>query len=1038
VKVGEGSIFNTELGHKVHGKMVKKGCIVVKIEKVLKHNAPLPHPTGFEHTLGGALESYEIWPESDLEPHCHDHAINIPQDRVRFICTKVSLTHECMGTSMCIAKGMLVNVREDDIVEGETLGEMDFGVFLEEIDGNCEICRIGDKSIHCLVRWPINKLVDNKGVILRVKEKFKEPPKEMVIWDVIEDTNPLNKWDGYLCNEKDRNSIDMHVTRPYKRIKRVMATKKIAKCQTKIDEEKEIRLLAADVCCRKDCLQHVDRKAIAGARRGMRQINKNGIREFVLNSLMSNTVMSKGHGHGHGLPPIARNVKDMRFNGNIICKKAWYKIHKIPQSTFYNYQHYFQHGQIKAIHGNTNTCKARAHTVAAIEILHKIVMDNSDFSPNQTRQVEEDGTSAPLRLLPSTYTQNSLLKEINEALQKLNYPSISQSTMSKIWNTKFRDVAFSKNTNFSKCSECIVLKAQMKSATTKELEEKARGRLKKHNKIVMCGRYCYYAHRIMSERFPKEYLSIIHDKMDKTKTSIPRLRVKSKSIVGTNLGLSLTGMLTHGHKAGGFGHFSLPFVHMGSQFTITSLAKCLRDLEDPQMDMYGDLLYESGISRNPLTNALLDTSIYSKCQGYKDDFISHGSSKSQNVDFKPLPPHLLLQLDNAASDNKNRYLFMFLSLLTALGVFITIEVGFLPVGHTHEDIDGTYGRMSSNLKSKDIYSLPEMMDTYRIIEENRVFPPTLIDKVYDFKSFLNGYIKEGKNALVGHLNVQYFQFLVLNDVPVLRYKESIRDIEWSEPVELWNIDDEGRPIIPIGKPSFLASKQNDVYLKELKEGITSYIKMWKDTIGNEDSPIVTEEWKNKVVYWEKVLDTLDGIYNDHRIIDGSDSSSEDFWPKTRHIVDVDRNALQVISSIMDGDFDNVIDEPIYVGPKCNKPKPTFNPMIDVEKGKMLLVRSGNEDAGEMIWMAKSISDIFRDNESENLHVKVDWWKPMSGKYNGKFLEQYWVPNPDDKELGSIPINTIVWAWMPKKEHCKKTKINKYGVEAILDLLERIS
>ena len=77
----------------------------------------------------------------------------------------------------------------------------------------------------------------------------------------------------------------------------------------------------------------MDRKSIAGARRDMIQINKNGIREFALNSLMSNTVMSKGH----GLPPIARNVKDMRLNGNIICKKAWYKIHKIPQSTFYNY-----------------------------------------------------------------------------------------------------------------------------------------------------------------------------------------------------------------------------------------------------------------------------------------------------------------------------------------------------------------------------------------------------------------------------------------------------------------------------------------------------------------------------------------------------------------------------------------------------------------------------------------------------------------------------------------------------------------------------
>ena len=130
----------------------------------------------------------------------------------------------------------------------------------------------------------------------------------------------------------------------------------------------------------------------------------------------------------------------------------------------------------------------------------------------------------------------------------------------------------------------------------------------------------------------------------------------------------------------------------------------------------------------------------------------------------------MLQLDNVASDNKNCYVFMFLSLLTALGVFITIEVGILLVGHTHEDIDGTYGRMSSNLKSKDLYSLPEMMDTYHTIEEKIVFPPTLIDKVYDFKSFLNGYIKEGKDALVGHLYVQYFQFLVLNGVPMMRYK----------------------------------------------------------------------------------------------------------------------------------------------------------------------------------------------------------------------------------------------------------------------------
>ena len=98
------------------------------------------------------MGSYEIWIESNLETHCHDHPVNTPQDRLTFTRKKVSLTHECMGTSTCIAKGIIVNVSEDDMFEGEMLGEKEFGAFVEDIDGNCERCRIGDNSIHYLVR----------------------------------------------------------------------------------------------------------------------------------------------------------------------------------------------------------------------------------------------------------------------------------------------------------------------------------------------------------------------------------------------------------------------------------------------------------------------------------------------------------------------------------------------------------------------------------------------------------------------------------------------------------------------------------------------------------------------------------------------------------------------------------------------------------------------------------------------------------------------------------------------------------------------
>ena len=50
---------------------------------------------------------------------------------------------------------IIVNVCEDDMVEGEMLGEKEFSVFVEDIDRNCERWSIWDKSIHFLVRWPI-------------------------------------------------------------------------------------------------------------------------------------------------------------------------------------------------------------------------------------------------------------------------------------------------------------------------------------------------------------------------------------------------------------------------------------------------------------------------------------------------------------------------------------------------------------------------------------------------------------------------------------------------------------------------------------------------------------------------------------------------------------------------------------------------------------------------------------------------------------------------------------------------------------------
>ena len=58
-----------------------------------------------------------------------------------------------------------------------------------------------------------------------------------------------------------------------------------------------------------------------------------------------------------------------------------------------------------------------------------------------------------------------------------------------------------------------------------------------------------------------------------------------------------------------------------------------------------------------------------------------------------LPSHLYIQADSA-SENKSKNFMLFLAILVALGVFNKIKLCYLPVGHTHEDIDQMFSRFS--------------------------------------------------------------------------------------------------------------------------------------------------------------------------------------------------------------------------------------------------------------------------------------------------------------------------------------------------------
>ena len=64
-----------------------------------------------------------------------------------------------------------------------------------------------------------------------------------------------------------------------------------------------------------------------------------------------------------------------------------------------------------------------------------------------------------------------------------------------------------------------------------------------------------------------------------------------------------------------------------------------------------------------------------------------------------LPPNLHIQMDNTSADNKTKVHFLVTRHLVQAGVFKSVTTGFLPVGHTHEDIDQAFSTIARYLRS---------------------------------------------------------------------------------------------------------------------------------------------------------------------------------------------------------------------------------------------------------------------------------------------------------------------------------------------------
>jgi hypothetical protein len=196
---------------------------------------------------------------------------------------------------------------------------------------------------------------------------------------------------------------------------------------------------------------------------------------------------------------------------------------------------------------------------------------------------------------------------------------------------------------------------------------------------------------------------------------------------------------------------------------------------------------------------------------------------------KRLPKKLYVQMDNCVRENKNKYVLGYLSWLVQRRVFDEIQLSFLPVGHTHEDIDQMFSRIAIQLRTHNAVDLEELKTvvTNAIVKFNVRPEFRSIHSVANLKDWLTPYL----NDIHGHAGreILHFQLLPSPDGAMIKTKARC-DLEWGS----YATDSGGfhllRPETPLSftaggvrnvPPPNPLKVQDAVYLAQIKKGLMS-------------------------------------------------------------------------------------------------------------------------------------------------------------------------------------------------------------------------
>lgn len=243
---------------------------------------------------------------------------------------------------------------------------------------------------------------------------------------------------------------------------------------------------------------------------------------------------------------------------------------------------------------------------------------------------------------------------------KILYPvrtTPSSSYFYSVWKANCSHIKVRKASRFTKCGTCERLRSALQQAVSRRLSthdllvEKA-----EHLSFVNRERREYKRKSELAALYPTEYLSVVIDGADQSAFALPHFVHKVKDSRGHGIRVHLIGLLQHEKENR---------LHL---FTMTDE-------------------HETG------SNHMIEA-----CHRFINDKARDGK----------LPSTFFVQLDNSRRENKNKYSLSYFESLVRWGVFKVVEISFLPIGHTHCDVDQCFSTTSHRLRHNDAVTMSNL------------------------------------------------------------------------------------------------------------------------------------------------------------------------------------------------------------------------------------------------------------------------------------------------------------------------------------------